>query len=175
MIIFPSIQVGIMSIPKIYNNGIYGKRYVGYFNDVVTWFNTAALQGDVNQLTQINNFTSSADLYSWQWLGYFKASSTENYTFYTTSDDASYLWIGNNAIAGFTTANATVNNGGLHGSVEVTSSPVSLVAQTYYPIRVQFGENAGGDFVTVNFSTTTITKTTNALGYYYYNPATNGF
>lgn len=158
-----------------YTNGVYGKRYVGYFNDVVTWFDTATLQGDVNQLTQINAFTSSADLYSWQWLGYFKASSTEDYTFYTTSDDASYLWIGNNAISSFTTANATVNNGGLHGSVEVTSSPVSLVAGTYYPIRIQFGENAGGDFVTVNFSTTTITKTTNGLGYYYYNPATNGF
>ena len=95
--------------------------------------------------------------------------------FYTTSDDASYLWIGNNATAGFTTANATVNNGGLHGSVEITSSPVSLVAQNYYPIRVQFGEQGGGDFVTVNFSTATITKTTNGLGYYYYNPATNGF
>ena len=146
-----------------YTNGVYGKRYVGYFNDVVTWFDTATLQGDVNQLTQINAFTSSADLYSWQWLGYFKASSTENYTFYTTSDDASYLWIGNNAISSFTTANATVNNGGLHGSVEVTSSPVSLVAGTYYPIRIQFGENAGGDFVTVNFSTTTITKTTNGF------------
>jgi hypothetical protein len=175
--ILTALNHGIVSSARSinYTNGLYGKRYVGYFNDVVTWFNTATLQGDVNQLTQINNFTSSADLYSWQWLGYFKASSTENYTFYTTSDDASYLWIGNNAIAGFTTANATVNNGGLHGSVEVTSSPVSLVAGTYYPIRVQFGENAGGDFVTVNFSTTTITKTTNGLGYYYYNPITNGF
>jgi hypothetical protein len=158
-----------------YTNGLYGKRYVGYFADDVNWFATATLQGDVNQLTQINNFSSSADLYSWQWLGYFKASTTENYTFYTASDDASYLWIGSNATAGFTTANATVNNGGLHGSIEVTSSPVSLVAGTYYPIRVQFGENAGGDFVTVNFSSATITKTTNGLGYYYYNPATNGF
>jgi hypothetical protein len=175
--ILTAAPCGIISSARSinYTNGVYGKRYVGYFNDVVTWFDTATLQGDVNQLTQINAFTSSADLYSWQWLGYFKASSTENYTFYTTSDDASYLWIGNNAIAGFTTANATVNNGGLHGSVEVTSSPVSLVAGTYYPIRVQFGENAGGDFVTVNFSTETITKTTNGLGYYYYNPATNGF
>jgi hypothetical protein len=160
-----------------YTNGLYGKRYVGYFNDDVNWFATATLQGDVNQLTEINSFTSSADLYSWQWLGYFRASSTENYNFYTTSDDASYLWIGNNAIAGFTTANATVNNGGFHGPQKrpLTPNPVSLVANIYYPIRIQFGENTGGDIMTVNFSTATITETTNGLGYYYYNPITNGF
>lgn len=165
----------IISTTTADTNGLYGKRYVGYFDDDINWFNTATLQGQVNQLTQINNFTSSADLYSWQWLGYFKASSTENYTFYTTSDDASYLWLGDNAVAGFTTENATVNNGTTHGSREIISSPISLVANTYYPIRVQFGEQSGGDFITVNFSTATITKTTNGLGYYYYNSNTNGF
>ena len=177
MIIFPSIQVGIISKPSsiTYTNGLYGKRYVGYFNDTVSWFDTATLHGDVNQLTQINNFTSSADLYSWQWLGYFKASSTENYTFYTSSDDSSLLWVGDNAKVGFSLSNLTVDNRGLHGSQERSSSPISLVAGTYYPIRLQFGENGGGDFVTLNFSTATITKTTNGLGYYYYNPATNGF
>lgn len=175
--ILTALHHGIVSSARSinYTNRLYGKRYVGYFNDDVNWFNTATLHGDVNQLTQINGFTSSADNYSWQWLGYFKASSTENYTFYTSSDDASYLWIGSNATAGFTTANATVNNGGLHGAVEVTSSPISLIAGIYYPIRIQFGEQGGGDVITVNFSSTTITKTTNGLGYYYYNPATNGF
>ena len=177
MILIPSIQAGIMSSYTniSYSNGVYGRRYVGYFADDVNWFSTATLQGDVNQLTEINGFTSSADLYSWQWLGYFRPSTTENYTFYTRSDDASYLWISANALAGFTTANANVNNGGLHGAIEVPSSPISLVAGAYYPIRIQFGENAGGDEITVNFSTATITKTTNGLGYYYYNPATNGF
>jgi len=158
-----------------YANGLYGKRYIGYFNDNVNWFNTATLQGEVNQLTQINSFTNNDNTYSWQWLGYFKASSTENYIFYTKSDDASYLWIGNNALAGFTTTNANVNNGTPHPETEVTSSPVSLVANTYYPIRIQFGENTGGDIMTVSFSTSTIIKTTNGLGYYYYNSNTNGF
>jgi hypothetical protein len=177
MIILPSVQAGIISSYRniSYSNGLYGKRYVGYFNDDVTWFSTATLQGDVNQLTQINSFTSSADLYSWQWLGYFRASSTENYTFYTSSDDSSLLWIGDNAKISFSLLNLTVDNRGLHGNQERSSSPISLVAGTYYPIRVQFGENGGGDIMTVNFSTATIPKTTNGLGYYYYNPATNGF
>jgi len=175
--ILTALHHGIVSSARSinYTNGLYGKRYVGYFNDDVNWFATATLQGDVNQLTQINSFTSSADNYSWQWLGYFRASTTENYTFYTNSDDASYLWIGANALAGFTTANANVNNGGPHAPIEITSSPVSLIAGTYYPIRIQFGETGGGDIITVNFSSATISKTTNGLGYYYYNPATNGF
>jgi len=153
-----------------YSNGLYGKRYVGYFNDDVNWFDTATLYGDVNQLTEINNFTSDDDYYSWQWFGYFKASSTENYTFYTSSDDASYVWIGDNAVDGYTTANAIVNNGGLHGAAPAESSPVSLVAGTYYPIRIQFGENEGGDAMSFSFSTPTIAQTTNGLGYYYYDP-----
>lgn len=163
-------------------NGLYGKRYVGYFgdtegylNDDVNWFNTATLHGDVNQLTQINGFTNDDEAYSWQWVGYFKASSTENYTFYTNSDDASYVWIGNNATSGFTIGNANVSNGGNHGPQRVNSSPVSLVAGTYYPIRVQFGENGGGDEMSLGFSTPTIAETTNGLGYYYYNSNTNGF
>jgi hypothetical protein len=153
-----------VSLPS---NGLYGRRYVGYFNDNVNWFETATLHGDVNQLTAIDNFTSSADFYSWQWIGYFKPSTTENYTFFTSSDDASYLWIGNNATAGFTTANANVNNAGLHGNTEKSSTPVSLTKGVYYPIRIQFGENGGGDIMSVSFSTPTISKTRNGLGYYY--------
>ena len=104
---------------KILGNtaGLYGIRYNGYFNDNVNFFSTAVKQGQTNQLTQINTFSSEADNYSWEWLGYFKASTSETYTFYTNSDDASYLWIGDIAKNGFTTANETVNNGGLHGIV----------------------------------------------------------
>lgn len=158
-----------------YANGLYGKRYVGYFDDDVNWFDTATFHGDVTNLTVFDQFSSFDEYYSWQWLGYFKPSSTENYTFYTSSDDASYVWIGANALAGFTTANANVNNGGLHGPSEVASSPISLTAGVYYPIRIQFGENEEGDEISFSFSTPTISKTSQGLGYYYYNSNTNGF
>jgi hypothetical protein len=167
---------------NIIGNGLYGKRYVGYFADDVNWFTTATLQGDVNQLTTFNRFSSGADNYSWQWVGYFLASTNENYTFYTNSDDSSLLWIGDKAISGFSLSNLTVDNRGLHGNQEVASSPVSLVAGIYYPIRIQFGEATGGDEVSVSFTTPTIgrlnngtTNYSNGLGYFYYNPATNGF
>jgi len=147
-------------------SGLLGKRYVNYYNDDVAFFSSAALHGDINLTTQISSFTSSADSYSWMWLGYFLAPTTGTYTFYTSSDDASHLWIGPNALSGYTTGNATVNNGGLHGNVE-TSGTTTLTANTYYPIRIMFGENGGGDIMTVSFSGPSINKTTNGSGYYY--------
>ena len=148
------------------SSGLYGKRYVGYFNDDVTFFDTAALHGDTNTTTQISGFSSSADGYSWMWVGVFKASATGTWTFYTSSDDASYLWIGPTAITGYTTANALVNNGGLHADTEV-SATISLTAGQYYPIRIMFGENTGGENMTVSFAGPGVSKTTNGSGYYY--------
>ena len=84
------------------------------------------------------------------------------------------MWIGDNAVTGFTTANATVNNGGAHGVVE-RSGTANLTAGVYYPIRIQFGEASGGDSMTFNHSTATIPKTTDVTGKVFYNPATNGF
>lgn len=172
----PKIFTNNLGISKIlvndYLNGLSGKRYIGYHNDDPSWFLTASLHGDTNNLTSIDNFSSSPDFsqeeyYSWEWIGYFKPSTTETYTFYTSSDDGSYLWIGENAVSGYNVGNALVNNGGPHGNQE-TSGSISLIANTYYPIRIQFGEIEGGDIMTVSFSTNTIVKTTNGNGYYFH-------
>lgn len=156
---------------NICTNGLEGIRYIGYFNDDTSWFNTATPHGDTVCSTAINNFSSSPDFaqeeeYSWQWTGYFRASSTETYTFYTYSDDGSYLWLGLPAATNYTTETALVNNGGLHGGQEVSGS-IALTSGEYYPIRIQFGEYTGGDIMTVSFSTDTITKTTDGSGYYF--------
>jgi hypothetical protein len=159
---------------KYVNNylaGLVGTRYVGYHNDDPSWFATATPHGDTNTLSMIDNFSSSPDLaqeeyYSWQWIGYFKPSTSEEYTFYTNSDDGSYLWIGESA-NGPTLGNVLVNNGGAHGAQE-TNGSINLVANTYYPIRIQFGEIGGGDIITVSFSSNTISKTTDGDGYYFH-------
>jgi hypothetical protein len=155
-----------------YYNGLCGTRYVGYYNDNPNWFLTASPQGDTNSLSSIDRFTSSTqtnqDNYSWEWIGYFKANSNEAYTFYTSSDDSSFLWLGNAAASGYLTSNALVNNGGLHGKLEkqgTTSNP--LVSGQYYPIRIQYGEKTGGDIITISFSTNTKSKTTNGTGYFF--------
>ena len=156
-----------------YANGLYRRRYTGYFADDVNWFVTATqVAADVN--TSPITDGDHGELFSIQWLGYFLATTTETYTFFTSSDDASYLWIGATALSGFTTANATVNNGGLHGTVE-KSGTAALIAGTYYPIRIQFGENTGGDVMQVSISTATIPKTTDLGANIFYNIYTTGF
>ena len=164
-----------------YVAGLYKTTYAGYFNDVVSFFATATpTTYGTNPATSVQTTaiseaaTGDGTNFSIQWLGYFLPSTTETYTFFTSSDDASYVWVGSNAITGFTTGNATVNNGGLHGNQE-RSGTASLTAGVYYPIRIQFGENGGGDVLTFNYSTPTITKTTTVTGRVFYNAATNGF
>jgi hypothetical protein len=164
-----------------YSAGLYKTTYAGYFSDNVSFFATATpTTYGTNPSTSVQTTSISeagsddGSSFSCQWLGYFLPSTTETYTFFTNSDDASYVWIGTNAVSGFTTTNSTVNNGGLHGPQEI-SGTASLTSGIYYPIRIQFGESGGGDIMTFNYSTPTITKTTNVTGRVFYNPATNGF
>ena len=161
--------------PSAYAPGLFRTTYSGYFADNVAFFATATPTATTVQTNPIEEpATDAGSSFSMQWLGYFLPTTTETYTFFLASDDASYLWIGSNAVSGFSTANATVNNGGLHGVVE-TSGTAALTAGVYYPIRIQFGENSGGDAMTFNHSTATIAKTTNVTGKVFYNRATSGF
>jgi hypothetical protein len=164
-----------------YTDGVFKTTYSGYFNDNVNFFATAtpaSVGGNPATSVQTTEITepptSDGENFSCQWLGYFKPTTTETYTFFTSSDDASYVWVGSNSISGFTTTNSTVNNGGLHGTQE-RSGTIALTAGTYYPLRVQFGELSGGDVMTFSYSTPTITKTTNVTGLIFYNLATSGF
>ena len=164
-----------------YSSGLYKTTYSGYHNENPSFFATAtpttfgsnpATSVQTTSITESSSDDGSS--FSVQWLGYFKPTTTQTYTLYISSDDGSYLWIGANALSGFTTANANINNGGAHGNQE-SYGTVSLTAGTYYPIRMQFGEIGGGDVFTFNYSTSTISKTTNVTGLVFYNSSTNGF
>lgn len=109
----------------------------------------------------------SQDQYSVEYFGWFRANATGTWTFFTASDDWSYLWLGSNAIRGFTTANALVRNPGYHAVIEA-SATISLVANQYYPIRIQFAEGGGGDDLIVSFSGPGVAKRTNGNGFYFY-------
>lgn len=171
----------ITGVTISYSAGLYKTTYAGYHNENPSFFATAtpttygsnpATSVQTTSISESGNDDGSN--FSVQWLGYFKPTTTDTYTIYISSDDGSYLWIGSNALSGFTTSNATINNGGAHGTQEV-SGTVSLTAGTYYPIRMQFGEIGGGDVFSFNYSTPTITKTTNVTGLVFYNSSTNGF
>ena len=161
--------------------GLYKTTYAGYFGDVPAFFATATpTTVGANPATSVQTTvieepgSDDGEAFSVQWLGYFKPTTTETHTFFLNSDDASYMWIGATAVSGFTTANAFINNGSVHGSVEVSAS-IALTAGVYYPIRIQMGDQSGGDVLDLNYSTPTIVKTTTVTGKIFYNSATNGF
>jgi hypothetical protein len=166
-----------MSLTGSTRDGLAWGYYTGYFADNVNFFTgTAVASGIVTSIPSINAGTNgyvpadqSFSTYSVQWIGYFLSNYTGTWTFYTSSDDASYLWIGPNATSGFTAANSTVNNAGLHGMVE-RSGTASLVAGQYYPILIQFGEQGGGDNMIVSFSNPVLAKTTDGQGFFYTAP-----
>ena len=166
-----------------YTSGLQFKIYTNYFNESMTFTSTATLlnglQGDCSgyssDMTDISAGTNKNVLvngalgsFSIEWTGYFYtgANATGTWTFYTNSDDGSYLWIGSNATSGYTTANATVNNGGAHAMQE-HSGTITLTTGTYYPIRMLFGNSGGGYNMITSFTPPSGTKTTNGSGYYY--------
>jgi hypothetical protein len=154
--------------------GLMFRVFNGYFNDDVTFFDraTETHTGVTTSIVDIGVGTNGirpvngAENYSVEWYGYFYAPVTGTWTFYTNSDDASYLWVGAAAQSGYTVANATVNNGGQHGMVE-RSGTFSMTAGTFYPIRVQYGESGGGDNCQVSFMTPAGQRVTDGLNYYF--------
>ena len=130
--------------------GLLRQVYTGYFNDDVTWFNTASLVGS-GQDTDLT-LSAFSSVYSVQWTGYFLVQTTGAYVFQTNSDDASYVWFGNDAKTGYTTSNSIVNNGGPHGMSPAISAPILMTAGDYYPIRIQYGDGGGNDGFNISYS-----------------------
>ena len=164
---------GIAFAPNIWRTD-----YELYFNDTPSFFATAALKAAPNDYNGTDTTIAEPSLLnntSIEYKGYFLATYTGTHTFYLASDDGSWMWVGPTALTGFTTTNALINNGGLHGVVEV-SATISLVAGTYYPIRIQFGNGpAGPGALTASYAHSGQSKTSTWTGKVFYNTATNGF
>lgn len=75
-----------------------------------------------------------SDTFSVRWTGQIEAPTTENYTFYLTSDDGVRLWINDKLI---------INNWTDHAPTE-NSGSIQLEAGEKYDIRLDYYENKGG-------------------------------
>lgn len=147
--------------------GLIGEYVSGFFNDNPSYFPSGVAA--FNRLEANLNYTGNnwgaivppaggtvadADGYSSRYRGSIYIATAGVYTFYLTSDDASYLWIDNNALAyPAVVANALINNGGLHGDVTVAAT-VSLTAG-FHNIQIQFGEASGGNHLIFEYAATT--------------------
>ena len=77
--------------------------------------------------------------------GYINIKTAGSYTFYTSSDDGSSLYIDGTA-----SGNLVVNNDGLHGTTEKSGSKTLAVGR--HKIRVMFFQQGGGEVLTVSYS-----------------------
>ncbi|WP_324679525.1 FG-GAP-like repeat-containing protein [Hymenobacter sp. GOD-10R] len=81
------------------------------------------------------------DGYAFQYTGYVTVPTDGQYTFYTSSDDGSKLFIGSQLV---------VDNDGLHGEVE-QSGTIGLQAGTH-AVTIAFFENDGGQTLNVSYA-----------------------
>ena len=119
----------------VYNGTVTGPAYIANI-------------GNLSEASSTLNFTIVHSAYSILYTGYFKANFTGSFAFNLNTDDATYLWIGDYAISGYTTANrlvysSTGNNG---------SGSISLTTGTYYPIRILWGNSTGSAYCNITFT-----------------------
>jgi len=117
-------------------------------------------------------YTTLGDLYGFIAIGYFTPPTTGTYTFFTSSDDGSGVWVGDLALPGATrtSSNATLNNGlGIGQGNTKRSGTSSLTADIVYPIRIVMEEGSGGDNLTFSWSGPSIPETTD-LSFYFKTP-----
>lgn len=151
-----------------YNPGAYQTTYSGDWNGNVAFFNTATSTGTA----VVGNFTipTQPTNTSEQYLGYIKADYTGTWTFAMSSDDAAKLWIGDNAISGYTSGNVLVSS--VYGSDGSGTYP--MVAGYFYPIRLMYGNGGGPGSLNVTYAHTGQSATNNFTNKLYYNTLTNG-
>jgi len=146
--------------------GLYERRYSFWHADNLALFDRnfpTSYPGFITSIAYPGASYGSA--YSWMFTGYFTPPTTGTYTFYTLSDDGSYVWVGPEALTGFTTANAVVKNGGVHGAQEI-SGTISLNAGQTYSIRIIFGDQGSFGLLTFSWQGPGIAKNTDLSQYF---------
>jgi len=149
------------------DSGWYRYQINRYFDDYLDRFNGCKTEtcGSVDYTINDGN---KGDNYSWRFSGYVQSQGTTSYDFWTNSDDASYVFIGNSgqSLADFITiiqgsnrygnsvsSYRVVDNRGAHG-MRARQGSKTLTQGELYPILVYFGEAWGGDWIDFRFKNT---------------------
>lgn len=160
--------------PPPYSTGVYFTIYNNWPNTNVAtpgYFATGTVSGHGTGNNFSASLTAAQTSIAYQYLGYFKPNYTGTWTIYATGvDDAFAMWIGSNAVTGYTTGNALLNV-----SDTSASATINLTAGTYYPFRAQYANNQGPGSYSLSYSHPGQIQTTNWNGLLFYNSATNGF
>jgi hypothetical protein len=152
-------NVGAFTLtPGVITAGVKKVTYTGYHEDNVAFTDTATVTAST---TATNfNIASIAENTTVLYTGYLLGTYTGDWTFTQTGDDGAYLWIGANAVSGYTTGNANaVSTYNTTGTVTV-----AITAGVYYPIRLLYGNSPAGGFLNLTYSHTGQSATNDFTG-----------
>jgi chitodextrinase len=142
----PSNQVN----PAAVNTGLFYSYYHHPAN--LTTVNQIVTNGTLIKTGYIAQFRldprTANDGFAFIYEGYINIPTTGSYTFFSSSDDGSQIFVNNVLV---------VNHDGTHGCTEKASSAISLSAGTY-PIKVLQFEDGGGECLTVRWQGPGISK-----------------
>lgn len=144
--------------PSTIRSGVSKVTYTGYHTDNVAFTDTATVT--TNETATNFTISSITENTTVLYLGYLLADYTGTWTFTLNSDDGSYLWIGNNAVSGYTTGNALASS----SYVGPGTGTVSMVAGQYYPIRLLYGNGPAAGNLDLTYDHTGQTATNNFTG-----------
>jgi hypothetical protein len=134
--------------PGALRTGVKKVTYTGYHGEDVAFTDTATA---TSTTTATNfNIASIAENTTVLYTGYLLGTYTGDWTFTLTSDDGAYLWIGANAVSGYTTGNA--NAASTYNTTGTVT--VAITAGVYYPIRLLYGNGPAGGFLNLTYSHT---------------------
>ncbi len=156
--------------------GLHAQYYSGYYNDDQTFFTSSANPAKLTRIDSAANFQTNAsfgdlvgqgvtttgtatnpDQFSVRYRGSFYAPVSTTYTFYLNSDDASALWLDNEALATSPSAKqALINNSNTHAAT--TRSASIYLRAGFHNLLLHYGEQAGNNVLTLRFSTSAISQ-----------------
>jgi predicted esterase len=125
--------------------GLTYKYYTGTWSTVPNFSNLTPVSTGTGSNVSLSPATQSTN-YGISWEGHINISRAGTYTFYTSSDDGSKLYINNSLV---------VNNDGLHGTQEKSGNYTFPQAGSY-PFRVDFFQQGGGAALTTSWRATSL-------------------
>lgn len=156
--------------------GLAGQFFSGSWRGTISTGNIGTLPLSAPTRYTSINYANLGDNYGFIAIGYFRPPTTGTYTFYTTSDDGSGLWVGDTALPGVSrsTSNVLLNNGlGIGQGATRRSASRTMTAGLWYAIRLVHEEGGGGDSLAFSWSGPGIAETSD-LSTYFRTPVQNG-
>jgi hypothetical protein len=112
---------------KEYNDGFYYADYELSFTNLSELVDPSISGAYLGDMT----FQNSNDVFSRQYVGFFKTRESGDYSFRISSDGNGYLWLGNEASSGYSLSNEDIES----NSTSYVTGEFNLNGNTYYPIR----------------------------------------